>query len=266
MISWPRAGRERSCSRSTQARWRASTRPRCARVWRRARAGRGLDRGARRPFRQAAGHAGRRPKGAADVPRRHGGLEAALEGCPIGATCPPKAEVTSSNLVGRARLKPIDAAIQSSFREITTLALASVTARKERVLRIFGIGINSRANSGGGWPGILGDAPAHPHRSRPRRRPSSSTQVGQKRSRAHSTIDQTVSRSAWHSGHMNSRPSLPEELRVMLRGGPRADGESAWLSNNFNAHSEKLTKPRSCARGLHFRMRSNALVRIKPFR
>ena len=38
---------------------------------------------------------------------------------------------------------PIDAAIQSNLREITTRVLASLTPREERVLRMrFGIGIN----------------------------------------------------------------------------------------------------------------------------
>jgi len=38
---------------------------------------------------------------------------------------------------------PIDAAIQSNLREITTRALASLTPREERVLRLrFGIGMN----------------------------------------------------------------------------------------------------------------------------
>jgi RNA polymerase primary sigma factor len=40
-------------------------------------------------------------------------------------------------------IQPIDAAIQSELREITTRVLASVTAREERVLRMrFGIGMN----------------------------------------------------------------------------------------------------------------------------
>jgi RNA polymerase primary sigma factor len=40
-------------------------------------------------------------------------------------------------------IRPIDAAIQSELREITTRVLASVTAREERVLRMrFGIGMN----------------------------------------------------------------------------------------------------------------------------
>ena len=39
---------------------------------------------------------------------------------------------------------PIDAAIQSNLRETTTRALASLTAREERVLRMrFGIGVNT---------------------------------------------------------------------------------------------------------------------------
>jgi RNA polymerase primary sigma factor len=38
---------------------------------------------------------------------------------------------------------PIDAAIQSNLREITTRVLASLTPREERVLRLrFGIGMN----------------------------------------------------------------------------------------------------------------------------
>ena len=39
---------------------------------------------------------------------------------------------------------PIDAAIQSNLRETTTRALASLTPREERVLRMrFGIGMNN---------------------------------------------------------------------------------------------------------------------------
>jgi RNA polymerase primary sigma factor len=39
---------------------------------------------------------------------------------------------------------PIDAAIQSNLRETTTQALASLTPREERILRMrFGIGINA---------------------------------------------------------------------------------------------------------------------------
>jgi RNA polymerase primary sigma factor len=41
-------------------------------------------------------------------------------------------------------IQPIDAAIQSNLRETTTLVLASLTAREERVLRMrFGIGMNA---------------------------------------------------------------------------------------------------------------------------
>src|SRR6185437_12928800 len=41
-------------------------------------------------------------------------------------------------------IMPIDAAIQSSLRETTTRALASLTAREERVVRMrFGIGTNA---------------------------------------------------------------------------------------------------------------------------
>jgi RNA polymerase primary sigma factor len=41
-------------------------------------------------------------------------------------------------------MQPIDVAIQSSLREATTVVLASLTAREERVLRMrFGIGMNS---------------------------------------------------------------------------------------------------------------------------
>jgi RNA polymerase primary sigma factor len=40
-------------------------------------------------------------------------------------------------------IQPIDAAIQSELREITTRVLASLTAREERILRMrFGIGMN----------------------------------------------------------------------------------------------------------------------------
>jgi RNA polymerase primary sigma factor len=40
-------------------------------------------------------------------------------------------------------LQPIDAAIQSDLREITTRVLASLTPREERILRMrFGIGMN----------------------------------------------------------------------------------------------------------------------------
>ena len=41
-------------------------------------------------------------------------------------------------------IMPIDAAIQSSLRETTTRALASLTAREERIVRMrFGIGTNA---------------------------------------------------------------------------------------------------------------------------
>jgi RNA polymerase primary sigma factor len=41
-------------------------------------------------------------------------------------------------------IQPIDAAIQSSLREATTVVLASLTAREERILRMrFGIGMNA---------------------------------------------------------------------------------------------------------------------------
>ena len=44
----------------------------------------------------------------------------------------------------KGTIQPIDAAIQSSLRETTTLVLASLTAREERVLRMrFGIGVNA---------------------------------------------------------------------------------------------------------------------------
>jgi RNA polymerase primary sigma factor len=44
----------------------------------------------------------------------------------------------------RSAILPIDAAIQSNLRETTTRALASLTAREERVLRMrFGIGMNT---------------------------------------------------------------------------------------------------------------------------
>jgi RNA polymerase primary sigma factor len=43
----------------------------------------------------------------------------------------------------QSAILPIDAAIQSNLREITTRVLASVTPREERVLRMrFGIGMN----------------------------------------------------------------------------------------------------------------------------
>ena len=64
---------------------------------------------------------------------------------------------------------PIDAAIQSNLRETTTRVLASLTPRKERVLRLrFGIG----PYAGGGRPAIRQiEAKAarklkHPSRSR----------------------------------------------------------------------------------------------------
>ena len=45
---------------------------------------------------------------------------------------------------GQERILPIDAAIQSNLCETTTLVLASLTAREERILRMrFGIGMNS---------------------------------------------------------------------------------------------------------------------------
>ena len=41
-------------------------------------------------------------------------------------------------------MQPIDAAIQSNLREITTRVLASLTPREERILRMrFGIGMNT---------------------------------------------------------------------------------------------------------------------------
>ena len=41
-------------------------------------------------------------------------------------------------------LRPIDVAVQSSLKEITTRALSTLTAREERVLRMrFGVGLST---------------------------------------------------------------------------------------------------------------------------
>ena len=55
-----------------------------------------------------------------------------------------EASVLADFIEDKNALQPIDAAVRSNLREVTTRVLASLTPREERVLRMrFGIGMNT---------------------------------------------------------------------------------------------------------------------------